>query len=102
ASLGASRFQVFRLVTLPLSLPGVAAGTMLVFISSLGFFITQRLLGGPTNLMLATLISQRATVLIDWPAAGALSMVLLAVTLVVLGIFTRFLRLNRVLGTGSD
>ena len=99
-SLGASWPAVLRHVIVPLSLPGVAAGSVLVFIISLGFFITPMLLGGPTTMMIATLITQQATTLLDWPLASAIAAVLLMFTLVVLVIFNRVLRLDRVLGNG--
>lgn len=100
-SLGASNASVFARVVLPLSLPGVAAGTVLVFILSLGFFVTPALVGGPTSLMISTLIGQQVTQLFNWPFAGALSMVLLSVTIVLVIAFNRFLRLQRVLGDGG-
>jgi len=88
-------------VIIPLSLPGVAAGTILVFILSLGFFVTPALVGGATSLMTSTLIGQQVTQLFNWPFAGALSMVLVVVTLVIVVVFNRFLRLQRVLGDGG-
>lgn len=99
-SLGASWPNVLRHIILPLSLPGVAAGMVLVFIISLGYFITPMLLGGPTTMMIATLITQQATKLLDWPLASAIATVLLVVTLAIVGVFHRVLRLDRVLGNG--
>jgi ABC-type spermidine/putrescine transport system permease subunit I len=81
--LGAPRSAIFRRVILPLSLPGVAAGCALVFVLSLGFFITPALLGGGRVIMIAMLIEQQVRELLDWPFAAALSAVLLAVTLLV-------------------
>jgi mannopine transport system permease protein len=100
SSLGASPAAVFCRVVLPLSLPGVAAGMVIVFTLSLGFFITPAILGGPRSLMLSTLISQQATTVLNWPFAGALSMLLLAVTLALVVAFRRVLRLHRVIGDG--
>jgi mannopine transport system permease protein len=97
-SLGATWPAVLRHVIVPLSMPGVAAGVVLVFISSLGYFITPMLLGGPSQMMIATLISTQATKLLDWPFAAALSGVLLLVTLVLFLLFNRVLRLDKVLG----
>jgi mannopine transport system permease protein len=99
-SLGGSTRDVFRHVTLPLSLPGVAAGCVLVFIISLGYFITPMLIGGPRSMMIATLITQQATKFLDWPLASALACVLMAVTLAMVIAFNRFLRLDRVMGAG--
>jgi len=99
-SLGASWPSVLRHVIIPLSLPGVGAGVVLVFIISLGFFITPMLLGGPTSLMIASLITQQATKFLDWPFASALAAVLLLITVAIVIVFNRFLRLERVLGNG--
>jgi mannopine transport system permease protein len=80
-NLGASSWTAFRRVTLPLSLPGVFAGSLMTFIVALGFYITPALVGGPSTLLMATLIGQQMTVLLDWPFAGALSAFLLITTL---------------------
>ncbi len=82
--LGASRGAVFRQVTLPLSLPGVMAGVLLVFVLALGFYITPVLVGGPRDIMLSMLIVQQIE-LLNWPYAACLSAVLLAVTMLMLG-----------------
>jgi putative spermidine/putrescine transport system permease protein/mannopine transport system permease protein len=78
--LGARPLQVFLRVFLPLSMPGIVAGTVLVFITSLGFFVTPALLGGPRNLMAAVLIEQLASTYLNWPLASALATMLLAIT----------------------
>jgi len=99
-SLGASWPNVLRHIILPLSLPGVAAGMVLVFVISLGYFITPMLLGGPTTMMIASLIGQQATKLLDWPMASAIAAVLLFVTVAIMALFQRVLRLDRVMGNG--
>lgn len=66
-------------VYIPLSLPGVMVGSILVFISSLGFFVTPSLLGG-SRTMLAILISQQASRLLNWPLASALATFALILT----------------------
>jgi ABC-type spermidine/putrescine transport system permease subunit I len=81
--LGASRLGVLWQVMLPLSLPGVMAGVVLVFVLGLGFYITPALVGGPRDVMLSQLIVQQID-LLNWPYAACLSLVLLAVTLLVL------------------
>jgi len=81
--MGATPWVGFLKVFLPLSLPGVAAGCALVFMMSLGFFITPALLGGPRHTMAAVLIEQQANALLDWGLASALSAVLLAITIVI-------------------
>ncbi|GLR90246.1 ABC transporter permease [Bradyrhizobium iriomotense] len=94
-NLGAGSWTSFLAVTLPLSLPGVYAGAIMVFILSLGFYVTPALVGGPHNLTIATLIGQQTTELLNWPFAGALAGVLLTVTLGLVGAFRRFLRLGK-------
>jgi ABC-type spermidine/putrescine transport system permease subunit I len=83
ASLGAGRLRTFARVTLPLSLPGVAAGGLLVFIVALGFFITPALVGGPRQMMISNLIDFNVRELLNWPFAFALANVLLWGTLIV-------------------
>jgi len=95
--LGAAPFAVFRQVWLPLSLPGVFAGCLLVFILALGFFITPALVGGPRDLMIAVLIQQQVD-LFNWPFASALAVVLLAAALIVFTVFERSLSVAQLLG----
>jgi ABC-type spermidine/putrescine transport system permease subunit I len=85
SSLGAAPGRVFRQVVLPLSMPGVIAGTLLVFVLSLGFYITPALVGGPRDMMLSQLIAQQVD-LLNWPYAACLSATLLAVTLALLAL----------------
>jgi len=94
-NLGAGPWTSFLAVTLPLSLPGVYAGATMVFILSLGFYVTPALVGGPQNLTIATLIGQQTTELLNWPFAGALAGVLLVVTLGLVGVFRRSLRFGK-------
>ncbi len=95
ANLGAGPVRIFLTVVLPLSLPGVFAGCLLVFVMSLGFYITPALLGGPRTLMIATLIGQQATEVLNWPFAGAISCVLLVLSVGMTVAFKRLLRLDR-------
>lgn len=95
SNLGAGRFRAFLYVTLPLSLPGVFAGALITFILALGFYVTPALVGGPGTLMMATLIGQQTTQLLNWPFAGALSAVLLVVTVALAVAFRRLLAMNR-------
>ena len=94
-NLGAGRLTVLVRIIIPLSLPGVFAGTLLTFILALGFYITPALLGGPEVLMMATLIGQQATMLLDWPFAGALATVLLILTLLLAFAFRRFMAFSK-------
>jgi putative spermidine/putrescine transport system permease protein len=95
-SLGASRLQAFRRVFLPLSLPGIAGGTLLVFILSLGFFITPALMGGPGDMMIAMLIEREVEITLNWSFASALAVILLALTLVGFSGYNRIVRLERI------
>jgi putative spermidine/putrescine transport system permease protein len=95
ASLGANKFQAFFRVFLPLSLPGVGAGTLLVFIYSLGFFITPALLGGRKEVMISMLIDEQISTLLNWGFASALALMLLLATLVLFFIYSRFFRFER-------
>lgn len=94
-NLGAGPMRAFVEVTLPLSLPGVFAGSVMCFVLALGFYITPALVGGPSSMLMATLIGQQTTVLLDWPFAAALSTLLLAVTLFSVLLFRRTLSLSK-------
>ena len=91
ASLGAHPAKTFWRVTLPLSMPGVAAGGLLVFIVSLGFFITPALLGGPRQMMVSNLIEFSVRQVLNWPFAFALANTLLIGTLLLYAIYIRAL-----------
>jgi putative spermidine/putrescine transport system permease protein len=83
-SLGATPVRSFFVVFLPLSLPGIAAGCALVSILSLGFFVTPALLGGLTETTFVMLIERYVNALRDWEQASAMSVVLMAVTMVLI------------------
>jgi putative spermidine/putrescine transport system permease protein len=97
-SLGARPFSAFRHVFLPLSLPGVVNGSVLVFTMCLGFYITPILLGTPKDMMISQLISQQIEDLLAWGFASAIAVVLLACTLGLLAIYNRFAGLDRLWG----
>jgi len=84
ASLGATPFSAFWRVYAPLSLPGVLAGTVLVFVNSLGFYLTPALLGSPRQTLLSPLIVTQTQLVLAWGRGGAMAMVLLIATLGVL------------------
>jgi putative spermidine/putrescine transport system permease protein len=92
--LGATPLGVFRQVVLPLSLPGVWAGSLLVFILALGFFITPALVGGPRDIMIAVLVQQQVE-LFNWPFASALAVLLLAAALFVFAGFAKGLGIEQ-------
>jgi putrescine transport system permease protein len=79
ADLGARRWQVFVDVTLPLSVPGIIAGTLLVFIPAIGEFIIPALLGGSDTLMIGRALWDEFFINRDWPVASAVSVVLLLI-----------------------
>jgi len=91
-SLGAHPVKTFLQVYLPLSLPGVFAGATIVFILSLGFYITPLLLGGPSSTMLSTLVQQQVLSLLNWGRGGAMGVVLLVATFGILAIAAPFMR----------
>jgi ABC-type spermidine/putrescine transport system permease subunit I len=90
--LGASTWRIFWRIYLPLTLNGIFAGSVIVFVLSLGFYITPALLGGGKVIMIAVLIEQQVREALNWPFAAALSAVLLAATLVVYGLVQRAMR----------
>ncbi|MEO8226452.1 MAG: ABC transporter permease [Gemmatimonadota bacterium] len=91
-NLGARPWSRFRRVTLPLSLPGLVAGSLLVFIPALGSFLTSDLLGGAKQVMLGNLIQNQFTTARDWPFGAAASFVLMAAVLAALLVYVRVQR----------
>lgn len=81
-SLGANGIRTFLRVTLPLSAPGAAVGTLLTFIVALGFYITPAMLGGTREMMVANLIAFNVREALNWPLAFSLSSSLLAATII--------------------
>jgi putative spermidine/putrescine transport system permease protein len=96
ASLGAAPWRAFLCVTLPLSLPGIGAGCLLVFIQALGFYVTPALLGGPEDQMLAWFIGFFANRTVAWGMAAALSVVLLGAVTLLVGLYARLVGFERV------
>src|SRR5262249_17536407 len=91
-SLGATTFTIFRRIVLPLSVPGLSAGAILIFVPVIGSFMEPRILGGPGAIMLGNVIEDQFTVVFNWPLGGALSFILLAIVLIILGVCYPFLR----------
>ncbi len=89
-SLGASPWQAFVRIYFPLSMPGVAAGYLLVFVISLGFFVTPALLGGSQDVLLAQVIEFQISEVLNWGFAAALSIILLVITIALYYFYTRF------------
>ena len=93
--MGASRFTIFRRITLPLSMPGVLAGVLISFTLSIGMYITPALLGGRQDMMMANLIDFYTRQTLDWPLASAIAVVLLFVSGVLVAL------LGKVRGAGG-
>ena len=87
----ASRATAFRKVTLPLALPGIFAGSLLTFIPAVGDFINAALLGTPNQFMIGNVIQSKFLNILDYPAAAALSFMLMGVILVGIAIYARLL-----------
>jgi putative spermidine/putrescine transport system permease protein len=97
-TLGARPVQAFFRVFLPLSMPGVTAAALLVFVTALGFFIAPALLGSARETMIAQLIIQQVLELVNWPFAAVLCLMLLAAALVVFVAFDRAVGLSALSG----
>lgn len=95
SNLGARPHQSFLRIFLPLSLPGMASGSILVFIMGIGYFITPSLLGGQKDVMISQLIQIQVGDLLNWGFASAIAFVLLAVTLLLLLLSKNFIRLDK-------
>ncbi|MFQ5984524.1 MAG: ABC transporter permease [Alphaproteobacteria bacterium] len=96
ANLGADPIRAFLRVYLPQTLPGVGAGSLLVFILSLGYYITPALVGGTQDTMISMMIATNVNWVLNWGMAAALGTILLAATLVVFAVYNRFLGLEKV------
>jgi spermidine/putrescine transport system permease protein len=96
SDLGASRMRTFRTVTLPLSLPGVVAGFIFVFIPTLGEYVTPQLVGGPGGFMFGSAIQSAFTAGLDWQFGSAMAMFLVFAVAVLLILFGRFLNVRSV------
>ena len=97
-SLGAPPFAAWREVFLPLSLPGVVNGCVLVFTICLGFFVTPILLGTPKDMMISQLIDQQIEELLAWGFGSAIAVMLLLATGALLAVYNRFAGLDRLWG----
>lgn len=84
--MGAKPWQAFFHVFLPLSLPGILSGSLIVFILSLGYFVTPALLGGPENMMISMLIENNIVKTLNWHLAAAIAVLLFIVTLLLLAL----------------
>jgi spermidine/putrescine transport system permease protein len=94
----ASKWKAFLRVTLPLSLPGVVAGTLLTFIPAAGDFINAQLLGSPRTHMIGNVIQSKFLELTDYPAAASMSFVLMAAILLMVAIYARVVGTEKLTG----
>lgn len=94
-TLGCTAWQAFTQVTLPLSLPGLAAGSLLCFVLAAGSYVTPLILGGPDDFLFGNLIFDTIMVELNWPMGATLSMVLLLLLGALVAIYGRFMGLSR-------
>jgi spermidine/putrescine transport system permease protein len=94
----ASKWKAFLRITLPLSLPGVVAGTLLTFIPAAGDFINAQLLGSPQNHMIGNVIQSKFLELTDYPAAASMSFVLMAAILLMVALYARAVGTEKLTG----
>ncbi|MET0126619.1 MAG: ABC transporter permease [Pseudomonas caspiana] len=97
-SLGAKPFYTFRRVFLPMAAPGIMAGSILVFVICLGFFITPELLGGGRTILVSMLVQRNVELYHAWGAASAVGLVLLLVVFLIFWGINKFIPIERILG----
>ena len=96
--MGASRMRTFWQVFLPMTVPGVLGAAVITFIFSLGFFITPAILGGGRSVLIAEFIYVQTFQTVNWGLAGAISVVLVAATAVLIALLMRLTRVERLVG----
>jgi putative spermidine/putrescine transport system permease protein len=102
ANLGASPVRAFVRVFMPLTLSGVVAGSLLVFVLALGFYITPALLGGARDQMISQLIVSEVQQALDWGSASAMAVLLMGITFAILFVASRMIRLRDVFGSALE
>jgi len=100
ANLGAGPVRAFWMVFFPLSMPGLLAGSLIVFILCLGFYVTPAVLGGGKVIMVSNQIANDIELFYNWGAASSLGVVLLALTLLFLYVASRFAKVDQMAGEG--
>jgi putative spermidine/putrescine transport system permease protein len=98
ANLGARPVTAFARIFVPLSMSGVIAGSLLVFVLALGFYITPAILGSPRDTMISQFIANQVQQRLDWGMASAMAVILMVLTFAVLLIASRFVRIRDVYG----
>ena len=101
SGLGAGAWRGFMRIILPLSAPGVAAGGLIVFMTSIGYYITPSLMGGPKQTMISQMIAYHMQEQLDWGMASALAIILLTVTLMMFVVFQRYFGFDKMF-SGQD
>jgi putative spermidine/putrescine transport system permease protein/spermidine/putrescine transport system permease protein len=94
-NLGANKYQAFFKVYFPLSMQGVSAGAILVFVMAIGYFITPALLGGSNTIMISQLIQIQVSKLLNWNFSSAVSMVLLFISLLILYVSKKIMKIEK-------
>jgi len=101
-SLGSKSYQTVKRLIIPLTMPGVIAGSIIVFMSAIGYYITPALMGGPQQTMIAMLIENNINRTLNWELAAALSSVLLFSTLILFIIFQKYFGFDSLLSSNSQ
>jgi len=101
-SLGCTEWQAFKEVTFPLSMPGVSAGCLLVFVLTCGTYLPPMILGGPGNEMIANLIFKRVIGTLDWPFGSAISTILLILLATIVYTYNRYMGISQIFKTLSN
>ena len=101
-SLGCTEWQAFKEVTLPLSMPGVSAGCLLVFVLTCGTYLPPMILGGPGNEMIANLIFKRVIGTLDWPFGSAISVILMVLLMVIVYTYNKYMGIGQIFKTLSN
>lgn len=99
--LGASPWRAFWNVTLPLSMPGVVGGLVMVFIAAFGAYVTPKLIGGASGIMFGNVLADQYSGTFNWPFGAVLALIMIAVVLVLLLIASRISRLDAIFGARS-
>jgi len=97
--LGSSKFGAFWKVTFPLSMSGIVAGSLFVFLLSFSSYVTPRLLGGGKVMVITMLIYQQAMLLLNWPFAAAVAVILLILSIVLVTLYTKATTSNKLIDT---
>ena len=94
--LGCTEWQAFREVTLPLSMPGVSAGCLLVFVLTCGTYLPPMILGGPGDELIANLIFKRVIGTLDWPFGSAISTILMGLLAVIVYTYNKYMGISQI------